>query len=70
MKDVRAVAVDQHALVVVVVVSVARDVVALVDDEDFFTELGCQTLSQDAAGKTGTYNQIVKHVSPLKWSNL
>ena len=46
VKDVGAVAVDQNAVVVVVVVGVARDVWPLVDDQDLL--VGSPTASRSA----------------------
>ena len=58
VEDVRPVFVDEDARLVVVVVGVARDVVAAVHDEDFFVANARQALGQHAAGKTRSYDQV------------
>ena len=61
MKDVRAVLVDQHAVLVVAVVGVAADVRPLVDEQDTLAEAGREPLRQHAAGEAGADDQIIKH---------
>ena len=53
VEDVRPVAVDEQAVVVVVVVRVAGDVRALVDDEHALAELGREPFGEDGAGEAG-----------------
>ena len=61
VEDVRPVLVDEHAVLVVVVVGVAADVRPLVDEQDGLVQLRGQPLRQDAAGETGANDQIVEH---------
>ncbi len=56
MKDVRAVFMNQNAVIVIVVVGVPTDVVAPVNNQDFFTCLACQSFGNNAARETCTYN--------------
>src|SRR3954447_530596 len=51
VEDVRPVPMDEDARVVVLVVRVAADMRAAVDDEDALTEDGCDSLGDDAAGE-------------------
>jgi hypothetical protein len=44
-----------------VIESVARDVVALVTDQDFFIATGGEPLCKDASGETCTHNEVVEH---------
>ncbi len=61
VEDVRAVRVDQDAVVVVVVVGIAADVGAPVDEQDLLAGLRGQALGQHAAGEAGPDDQIVEH---------
>src|SRR5215217_1229239 len=54
VEDVRPVAVHEDARVVVVVVRVAPDVRAAVDNEDTLVRLGREALGEDTAGEPGT----------------
>ena len=65
MEDVRPVLVDQDAVVVVVVVGVAADVVAPVDDEHALPELRRQALGHHRAGEAGPDDQHV--AAPAHW---
>ena len=60
MEDVRPVFVDEHAGVVVVVVSVAGDVVAAVHDEDLFVAHTGETLGEHAAGESRADDEVIK----------
>jgi hypothetical protein len=57
MEDVWPVLVHKHAVLVVVVVGIARDVISAVDDEDSLPVLGGQALSHDRAGIAGSNNE-------------
>ena len=56
----RAVIVHEHTGFVVMVVSVAADVIAAVDDQASLAELGGDALGHDRAGKTRAYDQKIK----------
>ncbi len=60
VENVRAVFVHEHARVVVMVVGVARDVVAAVHDEDLFVANARQPFGQHAARVTRPDDQIIK----------
>ena len=59
MEDVRAVAVDQHAGRVMLVIRVAADVRAAVDDEDALAAVCRKTLGEDGAGEPCADDQRV-----------
>ena len=61
VKDVGPVLVHEHARIVVMVVRIAADVVALVDDEHRLAGVCCETLCHDAACESGSDNEVVKH---------
>ena len=61
VKDVRAVLVDEHARVVVVIVGIAADVVPLVDDENCLSRIFRQPFGHDASRESGSHDEIVKH---------
>ena len=61
VEDVRAVLVDQNAVVVIMVIVIAADVVELINDKNLLIRLACQPLRKHAAGKTRSYYQIIKH---------
>ena len=67
VENVRAVFVDQDARLVVMVVGVARDVVAAVHDEDLLVANARQPFGQDAAGETRPDDQIIKSHEENVW---
>jgi len=67
VKDMRAILVHQNTILIVMVVSVASNVAALVNDEYFFIATGSQPFGQHAAGKTGPNDKIIEH-SALVWN--
>src|SRR3954453_1601841 len=64
----RAVPVHQHAGIVVVVVSVAGDVRALVTDEHFLSGDTGESLGQHAAGEACSDNEVIEHRTPQGWA--
>ena len=60
VKDVRPVAVDQHAGFVVMIVCIAADVRAPVDHQHTLVKPGRQPFGQHAAGETGADDQVVE----------
>src|SRR5947209_10691653 len=65
MEDVRAVLVYEQPILVIMVIGIATNMVAPVDEQYFLVELAGKPLGQHAAGKTSTHNQIIKHYSLL-----
>ena len=61
MEDVRAVLVDQQAVIVVAVVGIAADVRAAVDEEDALVALARETFRENAAGEARADNQPIVH---------
>ena len=61
VEDVRPVAVDQEAVVVVLVVGVAADVRPVVDEENALAELGSQALGKNGPGETGPDDEVIEH---------
>ena len=55
MKDVRAVFMNQYAVIVIMIVSVAADVRSFVTDQDFLIRPGGQTFCEDTSGETCPY---------------
>jgi hypothetical protein len=62
VKDMRTVLVDQHAGIVVPVVSVATDMVAPIDKQHAIAAQARQPFGQNASGEPRTGDQPVKHV--------
>jgi len=52
---------NEYAVLVVMVVSVAADVRTLISKQHLLVRTPCQTLREYAARETGSYNQIIKH---------
>ncbi len=75
MKDVRPVAVDQDPRVVELVVRVAADMVAAIEDEDPLVELVRQPFRDDATGEAGAdHDDVMPHGQavpdpPRGWSS-
>ncbi len=67
MEDVRAVTVDQDAIVVVVIVGIAADVAAPVDDQHALARVACQPLGQHAARKARPDYKKIKHCRQPFW---
>ena len=61
VEDVRTIFVNEQTIVIVVIVGVPADVIAAFDNQDRFTQLRRKPLGNDASGKTGSNNKIVKH---------
>ncbi len=57
----RAVFVDQDAVIVVMVVGIAADMGAAIHNQNFLAGLRGQSLGNDTAGKPGPHNEIVEH---------
>jgi hypothetical protein len=70
MEDVRPVLMNEHTSVVIVVEGVAPDVIAFVDDQNFFAGIVRQPLRHDAAGEAGSNDEIVKHPCHPRTSQL
>ncbi len=64
MEDVRAVAVDQHAGFVVMIVGIAADVRPAIDHQHALVQPGRQPLGQHAAGETGPDDQVIETAAP------
>ena len=62
MEDVRAVGVDQHAMLIDLVKGVATDVGALVNDQDRVASFG-QFACADAAGEAGSDDEELHGIS-------
>ncbi len=65
MEDVRPILVNQHAGIVVMVVGIAADVHALVDDEDLAAGVSGEPFRHDRPGKAGSDNEVVEHRAPI-----
>ena len=61
VENMRAVFVNEYSGLVVTVVGVAGDMRALVHQQHFFVRVARQTLGQNAAGETGSNNEIIEH---------
>ena len=60
MKDMRAVAVDEDAVLVVFVIGVARDMGPRLDDEHTAAPDAGETFSEDASGVARPNDQIIE----------
>ena len=60
MENVRAVLVHEHAGVVVMIVGVARDVIAAVNDQHFFVRDAREPFGQHAARIARPNDQVIK----------
>src|SRR4051812_7362915 len=60
MENMRPIRMNEHAVLIMPIESVAADVRSLFDDEDSRVEFARQPLGQHAAGETGTDDQIVE----------
>ncbi len=67
VEDVRAVAVDQHAGLVVVVVGIAGDMRAPVDHQHALVQPRGKALGKHAAGKAGADDEVVEAASARLW---
>jgi len=56
MKDMRTVLMDQHPRIIIVIVRIASDVRALVDNQDLFARIHSEALSHDAAREARSNN--------------
>src|SRR6187402_218947 len=65
MEDVRPILMNQHAGSVVLVVGIAADVHALIDDEDLVAGVGREPFRHDRPGKAGSDNEVVEHSAPI-----
>ena len=63
MKDVRTVFVDQNSILVVVVVSIAANMLSAIANQNLFIRACCESLCKYTAGKAGTYNEVIKHLA-------
>jgi hypothetical protein len=71
MKYVRPILVNEDAVFVIVIESIASDVVAFVTDQNFFITTGGEPLCKDASGETCTDNEVIEHkLAPEKMKNL
>jgi hypothetical protein len=61
MKNMGAVLMNKDTRIIVVIVGVASDMHAFIDDQDFLARIGCETFSHDAACEAGSNDEIVKH---------
>src|SRR4051812_33465053 len=61
VEDVRAVAVNQDAVIVVAIVRVPTDVVSAIDNQNLFVEAVGEPFGQDTPGETSSDDQVIKH---------
>ena len=61
MEDMRSILMHKDSVIVVMIVSVAANVIATVADKDALVEFARQPLSDDAAGKSRANDEIVEH---------
>ncbi len=61
VEDVRPVLVDEHARVVVMVVRVAADVRAAVDEQHLLIELRREPFRRHTAGETCPNDEVIEH---------
>src|SRR5665213_56335 len=61
MEDMRAILVDQNAVLVVMIVSVAANVRALIANQHTAVRTACQTLSKHASSKTRAHHEVIEH---------
>jgi hypothetical protein len=61
MKYVRSIFVNEDSVFVVVIESVACDMVAFVTNQNFFIAAGGEPLCEDASGETCTHNEVIEH---------
>src|SRR4051794_5657074 len=66
VEDVRAVLVDQHTGLVIVIVGVAGDVRALVADQYRLAGMGREALRDCGPGKAGADDEIIEHGIPVQ----
>ena len=61
MENMRPILMNKDSLIVVVIVSVAANVIATVTDKDALVEFAREPLSYDATGKSRANDEIVEH---------
>jgi hypothetical protein len=62
MENMRPVFVDQNTLIVVMVVSIAADMIPYIADQNALVGDARKSFREDAAGKAGADDQIVEHL--------
>src|ERR1700744_6715600 len=62
MKDMRTIFMDQESVLVVMIKSVAPDMIAFIYDQYFFSCALCQALGHYGARKACSHYQIIKHI--------
>src|SRR5687768_6410284 len=68
MKNMRSVFVNQNSVLIEIVICISTNVVTLVDDKNFFVGFGGESFCQDASGKSGAYDKVIKHtLAPFFW---
>jgi hypothetical protein len=62
VEDVRAVFVNQDAMLVIAIVRITADVIAAIDEQNFFVHSAGKALSEHTPSETGTDNEVIKHM--------